>query len=320
MLCFKSQQNAEAGGDRMRIVFMGTPDFAVPSLKALIEAGHEIAAVYTQPDKPKGRGHKLLPPPVKELALGYGLPVYQPTTLRKAEAIEELRALKPELVVVAAYGKILPKEALDIPPRGCINVHGSLLPKYRGAAPIQWAVLNGDAVTGVTIQQMGEGVDTGDMLSKAETEIGQDETSGELFDRLMVLGAELLIDTINRLDEIEPEPQNENEATHAAMISKDMGIIDWTKTAKEIHDRVRGLNPWPAAFCTLDGKKMKIFRTSIVEAHGEAGMAECLNGELTVYCGENAVQLTEIQPENGKRMRGSDYLRGHPIKNKVKVQ
>ena len=166
----------------MRIVFMGTPDFAVPSLKALLEAGHEVAAVYTQPDKPKGRGHKLLPPPVKELAMEHNIPVYQPVTLRKPEAIEELRALQPELIVVAAYGKILPVDALNIPPRGCINVHGSLLPKYRGAAPIQWAVLNGDKVTGVTIQQMGEGVDTGDMLSKVETEIGPDETSGELFD------------------------------------------------------------------------------------------------------------------------------------------
>ena len=299
---------------------MGTPDFAVPSLKALLEAGHEVAAVYTQPDKPKGRGHKLLPPPVKELAMEHNIPVYQPVTLRKPEAIEELRALQPELIVVAAYGKILPVDALNIPPRGCINVHGSLLPKYRGAAPIQWAVLNGDKVTGVTIQQMGEGVDTGDMLSKAETEIGPDETSGELFDRLMILGAELLIDTIEKLDTIVPEPQDHTQATHASMISKEMGVIDWTKSAQSVHDQVRGLNPWPAAFCTVDGKRMKIFRTQIVTAKGEPGTVTSLNGEMTVYCGENAVQLTEIQPENGKRMRGSDYLRGHPLQKDTKVQ
>ena len=202
----------------------------------------------------------------------------------------------------------------------CINVHGSLLPKYRGAAPIQWAVLNGDAVTGVTIQQMGEGVDTGDMLSKAETAIGENETSGELFDRLMVLGAELLIDTIEKLDTIVPEPQDESQATHASMISKEMGAIDWTKPAQAIHNQVRGLNPWPAAFCTVDGKRMKIFRTQVVSAQGEPGVVANLNGEMTVFCGENAVQLTEIQPENGKRMRGSDYLRGHPLQKDTKVQ
>lgn len=304
----------------MRIVFMGTPDFAVPSLEALLKRGHEIVAVYTQPDKPKGRGHKLLPPPVKELAMQHGIPVYQPVSLRKEEAIEELRALQPELIVVAAYGKILPVAVLEIPPRGCINVHGSLLPKYRGAAPIQWAVLNGDAVSGVTIQQMGEGIDTGDILAKAETEIGADETSGELFDRLMVIGAALLIETIDKLDSIVPEPQNEALATHAAMLSKEMSIVDWTKTAQEVHNLVRGLNPWPVAVCTVEGKRMKIFRTQIVEAQGEPGALTNLNGEMTVFCGENAVQLTEIQPENGKRMRGSDYLRGHPLKETVKVQ
>ena len=304
----------------MKIVFMGTPDFAVPSLEALLKAGHEVAAVYTQPDKPKGRGHKLLPPPVKELAIKHDIPVYQPVSMRKEEAIEELRALQPELIVVAAYGKILPPAVLAIPPRGCINVHGSLLPKYRGAAPIQWAVLNGDKVTGVTIQQMAEGVDTGDMLSKAETVIGENETSGELFDRLMVLGAELLVDTIEKLDTIVPEPQGHTQATHASMISKEMGAIDWTKSAQEVHNQVRGLNPWPAAFCTVDGKRMKIFRTQIVSAQGEPGAVMSLNGEMTVYCGENAVQLTEIQPENGKRMRGSDYLRGHPLQKDTKVQ
>lgn len=297
----------------MRIVFMGTPDFAVPSLEALLMRGHEIAAVYTQPDKPKGRGHKLLPPPVKALALERGIPVYQPATLRTEEAAETLRALKPELIAVAAYGKLLPPAVLAIPPKGCINVHGSLLPKYRGAAPIQWAVLNGEKTTGVTIQQMGEGLDTGDMLQKAETEIGENETSGELFDRLKLLGAELLVDTIDRIDTIVPEPQDEAAATHAPMIRKEMGEIDWTMPAQAVHNLVRGLNPWPAAFFTLGGKRMKLYRTELAPASGEPGTMAELDGEMTVFCGAGAVRLTEIQPENGKRMRGSDYLRGHPL-------
>lgn len=304
----------------MKIVFMGTPDFAVPSLKALIEAGHEIAAVYTQPDKPKGRGHKLLPPPVKELALERGIPVYQPATLKNEQAIEELRAIAPELIVVAAYGKLLPKAVLDLPEHGCINVHGSLLPKYRGAAPIQWAVLNGDKTTGVTIMRMAEGMDTGDMLTKVETEIGEDETSGELFDRLMLLGADLLVKTIDKLDSFTPVLQNEAEATHAPMIRKEMGEIDWTKSAQQVHDLVRGLNPWPSAYLTVDGKRMKLFKTKPVKVNGLPGMITMLDGEMTVYCGENAVQLIELQPENGKRMRGSDYLRGHPITKDTKVQ
>lgn len=304
----------------MRIVFMGTPDFAVPSLEALLRCGHEIAAVYTQPDKPKGRGHKLLPPPVKVLALEHNIPVCQPTTLRNAEAVETLRAFEPELIVVAAYGKILPPDVLTIPPHGCINVHGSLLPQYRGAAPIQWAVLNGDKISGVTIQRMAEGVDTGDILAKAQTEIGEDETSGELFDRLMMLGAELLVDTIDKLDTLTPEPQDEALATHAPMLQKEMGAVDWTKPASEVHNLVRGLNPWPAAYLTVDGKRMKLWRTKIVKANGLPGVLAVLDGEMTVYCGSDAVQLLEIQPENGKRMRGSDYLRGHPLTGDIKVQ
>lgn len=304
----------------MRIVFMGTPDFAVPSLEALLRRGHEIAAVYTQPDKPKGRGHKLLPPPVKVLALEHNIPVCQPTTLRNAEAVETLRAFEPELIVVAAYGKILPPDVLTIPPRGCINVHGSLLPQYRGAAPIQWAVLNGDKISGVTIQRIAEGVDTGDILAKAQTEIDEDETSGELFDRLMMLGAELLIDTIDKLDTLTPEPQDEALATHAPMLQKEMGAVDWAKPASEVHNLVRGLNPWPAAHLTLDGKRMKLWRTKIVKVNGLPGVLTVLDGEMTVYCGSDAVQLLEIQPENGKRMRGSDYLRGHPLTGDIKVQ
>ena len=297
----------------MKIVFMGTPDFAVPSLTALLESGHEVLAVFTQPDKPKGRGHKLQAPPVKELAVSKGIPVFQPTTLRTAEAAETLRELAPELIVVAAYGKLLPPEVLNIPPRGCINVHGSILPKYRGAAPIQWAVLNGDKTTGVTIQQMAEGMDTGDILTTVETPIGENETSGELFDRLMILGAELLIKTIDGLENIQPQPQNEAEATHAPMIRKEMAQIDWMQPAEKIHDLVRGMSPWPVAFCTLGEKRVKIFSVSVVKAKGEPGEISLQNGEMTICCGENALQILEMQPENGKRMRGADYLRGHGI-------
>lgn len=305
----------------MRIVFMGTPDFAVPSLNALLERGHEVAAVYTQPDKPKGRGHKLLPPPVKETALMHNIEVRQPATFKNNEdEIAYLKALAPELIVVAAYGKLLPPSVLNIPPRGCINVHGSLLPKYRGAAPIQWAVLNGDKTAGVTIMQMAEGMDTGDMLTKAETPVGEDETAGELFDRLMVLGAELLVNTIDRLDTITPQPQNDAEATHAPMIRKEMGVIDWTQPAQHVHNLVRGLNPWPSAFFTLGGKRIKLHKTKVVSGKGEPGEVAVIDGEMAVYCGENAVQLIEIQPENGKRMRGSDYLRGHATEAKAKVQ
>ena len=305
----------------MRIVFMGTPDFAVPSLNALLERGHEVAAVYTQPDKPKGRGHKLLPPPVKETALMHNIEVRQPATFKNNEdEIAYLKALAPELIVVAAYGKLLPPSVLNIPPRGCINVHGSLLPKYRGAAPIQWAVLNGDKTAGVTIMQMAEGMDTGDMLTKAETPVGEDETAGELFDRLMVLGAELLVDTIDKLDIITPQPQNDAEATHAPMIRKEMGVIDWTQPAQHVHNLVRGLNPWPSAFFTLGGKRIKLHKTKVVSGKGEPGEVTVIDGEMAVYCGENAVQLIEIQPENGKRMRGSDYLRGHATEAKAKVQ
>ena len=199
-------------------------------------------------------------------------------------------------------------------------MHGSLLPQYRGAAPIQWAVLNGDKISGVTIQRMAEGVDTGDILAKAQTEIGEDETSGELFDRLMMLGAELLVDTIDKLDTLTPEPQDEALATHAPMLQKEMGAVDWTKPASEVHNLVRGLNPWPAAYLMVDGKRMKLWRTKTVKANGLSGVLTVLDGEMTVYCGSDAVQLLEIQPENGKRMRGSDYLRGHPLTGDIKVQ
>ena len=299
----------------MRVVFMGTPDFAVPSLQKLLDAGFEVCAVYTQPDKPKGRGHKLQAPPVKELALQHEIPVFQPTSLRKEEVQQELQSFQPDVIVVVAYGKILPKAVLDLPRLGCINVHGSLLPKYRGAAPIQWTVINGDGIGGVTTMFMGEGLDTGDMLLKAETPVGAEETAGQLFDRLKDLGADLLLETLEKLEQgtLTPIPQNEEDATHAPMLSKELSVIDWSKPARELHNLIRGLNPWPSAYSYLDGKKLKIHASRVVEGSGEAGKAFAKDGNLLVYCGEDALELTEIQTENGKRMDGKSYLLGHPL-------
>lgn len=299
----------------MRVVFMGTPDFAVPSLQKLLDRGENVCAVFTQPDKPKGRGHKLQAPPVKELALEHNIPVYQPATLRDEAAQTILKDLAPEVIIVAAYGKLLPKAVLDLPPHGCINVHGSLLPKYRGAAPIQWAVINGEKTAGVTTMYMGEGMDTGDMLLKAETEVGEDETAGQLFDRLMVLGADLLDETLNALQAgtLTRTPQNEAEATHAPMLSKELSKLDFTRPAKELHDLIRGLNPWPCAVATLHGKRMKLLASKVVPQQGIPGTVAENDGELLVYCGQNALELTELQTENGKRMSGGQYLLGHPL-------
>lgn len=299
----------------MRVVFMGTPDFAVPSLQKLLDAGFEVCAVYTQPDKPKGRGHKLQAPPVKELALRHEIPVFQPASLRKEEVQQELKSFQPDVIVVVAYGKILPTAVLDLPRLGCINVHGSLLPKYRGAAPIQWTVINGDGTGGVTTMFMGEGLDTGDMLLKAETPVGAEETAGQLFDRLKDLGADLLLETLEKLErgKLTPVPQNEEDATHAPMLSKELSVIDWSKPARELHDLIRGLNPWPSAYSYLDGKKLKIHASRVAEGSGEAGKAFSKDGNLLVYCGKDALELTEIQTENGKRMDGKSYLLGHPL-------
>lgn len=306
----------------MHLIFMGTPDFAVPSLEKLIERGDEILAVLTQPDKPKGRGHKLQAPPVKELALQYGLPVWQPVSLRNEEIQEKLRELKPEAIVVAAYGKILPKAVLDIPSLGCINVHGSLLPKYRGAAPIQWTVINGDAEAGVTTMLMAEGLDTGPMLLKASTAVGPEETSGELFDRLKVLGAQLLDETLQKLEAgvISPISQKEEEATQAPMLSKTLSFPDWTLPAQKIHDLIRGLNPWPGTVVSLQGKRLKLWGSRVTEGAGEPGSLDEREGQLLVYCGENALLLTELQTENGKRMSGKDYLLGHPLQKGTRFE
>ncbi len=305
----------------MRIVFMGTPDFAVPSLQALIDAGHDVCAVYTQPDKPQGRKQILTAPPVKTLALEHDIPVFQPNTLKNEDEQARLRELAPEVIIVVAYGKLLPKAVLDIPPHGCINVHGSLLPRWRGAAPIQWAVIAGDEMAGVTTMQMAEGLDTGDMLLTYETKVGEKETAGELFDRLAQSGAELLTQTLVKLDEITPRPQDEAQSCYAHMLDKQMAVIDWSKSAHEIDCLIRGLNPWPIALTTLSGERLKVFAAEKANGNGEPGTvleADPKKG-LTVACGEGALGLTEIQLVGGKRMKATDFLRGHAIEVGTKL-
>ena len=305
----------------MRIGFMGTPDFAVPSLQALIDAGHDVCAVYTQPDKPQGRKQILTAPPVKTLALEHDIPVFQPNTLKNEDEQARLRELAPEVIIVVAYGKLLPKAVLDIPPHGCINVHGSLLPRWRGAAPIQWAVIAGDEMAGVTTMQMAEGLDTGDMLLTYETKVGEKETAGELFDRLAQSGAELLIQTLVKLDEITPRPQDDAQSCYAHMLDKQMAVIDWSKSAHEIDCLIRGLNPWPIALTTLSGDRLKVFAAEKAAGNGEPGTvleADPKKG-LTVACGEGALRLTEIQLVGGKRMKATDFLRGHAIEVGTKL-
>lgn len=305
----------------MRIVFMGTPDFAVPSLQALIDAGHDVCAVYTQPDKPQGRKQILTAPPVKTLALEHDIPVFQPNTLKNEDEQARLRELAPEVIIVVAYGKLLPKAVLDIPPHGCINVHGSMLPRWRGAAPIQWAVIAGDEMAGVTTMQMAEGLDTGDMLLTYETKVGEKETAGELFDRLAQSGAELLTQTLVKLDEITPRPQDDAQSCYAHMLDKQMAVIDWSKSAHEIDCLIRGLNPWPIALTTLSGERLKVFAAEKANGNGEPGTvleADPKKG-LTVACGEGALKLTEIQLVGGKRMKATDFLRGHAIEVGTKL-
>ena len=300
---------------------MGTPDFAVPSLQALIDAGHDVCAVYTQPDKPQGRKQILTAPPVKTLALEHDIPVFQPNTLKKEDEQARLRELAPEVIIVVAYGKLLPKAVLDIPPHGCINVHGSLLPRWRGAAPIQGAVIAGDEMAGVTTMQMAEGLDTGDMLLTYETKVGEKETAGELFDRLAQSGAELLTQTLVKLDEIEPRPQDDAQSCYAHMLDKQMAVIDWSKSAHEIDCLIRGLNPWPIALTTLSGERLKVFAAEKANGRGEPGTvleADPKKG-LTVACGEGALKLTEIQLVGGKRMKATDFLRGHAIEVGTKL-
>jgi methionyl-tRNA formyltransferase len=300
----------------VRIVYMGTPEFAVPSLQALLDAGHEVAAAFTQPDKPKGRKQVLTAPPVKVLAQERGIPVFQPATLRTPEAETLLRELAPELIVVAAYGKILPKAILELPKYGCVNVHASLLPKYRGAAPIQWALINGEENAGVTTMQMAEGIDTGDMLLSASTPIGPEENAEELTARLAQLGASLLVKTLEGLQSgtVVPTRQDDAKSCYVSMLSRELSPVDWSRSAIEIHNQIRGLFPWPAAETFCEGKRLKLYRSRVAAGQpGLPGTVSVSGGKFTVSCGDGtALELLEVQPENGKRMNGGDFLRGHP--------
>lgn len=297
---------------------MGTPDFAVEPLKALVNNGYDVCGVVTQPDKPVGRKAILTPPPVKVQAQELGIKVYQPQTLKNGEGMEILRELNPDVVIVVAYGKILPKDFLEYTKYGCINIHGSILPKYRGAAPIQRCVLDGEEYAGVTSMQMDVGLDTGDMLLVEKTKIGENETAGELFDRLAPMGAELLIKTLVALEkgELTPEKQNDAESTYASMLDKSMSPVDFTKSAQEVHNQIRGLDPWPVALTYLEGKTLKLFRSSISKElnGGKAGEIKTLKNGLAIFCGDGkAVVVSEVQFEGKKRMNAADFLRGHPI-------
>lgn len=305
---------------------MGTPDFAVPCLQALIDNGENVQAVFTQPDKPKGRGYKMLPPPVKSLALTYNIPVYQPLSLKKGEdaenALNILKDLSPDLIIVVAYGKILPKEILELPKYYCINVHASLLPRYRGAAPIQWCVLNGEKETGVTTMLMAEGLDTGDMLLKESVAIGDDETASELHDRLSAVGAELLIKTISavKVGTITREKQEDSLSNYASMITKDMCPIDFSLPAQQIHNKIRGLSASPCAVTMLNGKRLKIFKSTMSDKkkYDLAAGTVVNEKDFTVVCGDGyTVTFTEVQSEGGKRMKVSDFLRGNHIEKGI---
>ena len=305
----------------MKIVFMGTPDFAEKSLEAVYNAGHEILAVVTNPDRPKGRGMKMVASPVKEFAVLKNLKIYQPEKVRKnVEFIEEIKKLEPDVICVVAYGKILPKEILEIPKLGCINVHGSLLPKYRGSAPIQWAVINGEKVTGVTTMYMDIGMDTGDMILKEETEIAPDETTGELWDRLAKIGADLLVKTLEQIEnKTAPRIPQGEDFSMAPMLDKEMSKIDWeSKTAQEIKNLVRGLNPIMGTYAYLNGKKIKIWKVDVVKANSE----DTKNGTvlksdskdgLYIKAKDGVIKVLEIQGENAKRMNIQDFLRGNQI-------
>lgn len=301
----------------MRIVFMGTPDFSVPCLQRLIADGEEVVGVFTQPDKPKGRGYELTPPPVKVEALKHNIPVFQPKSMRDGEALSILEALQPDLNVVVAYGKILPPEILYFPQYHSINIHASLLPKYRGAAPIQWVILNGEEKTGVTAMQMDDGIDTGDMLLKAELPIPQDMTGGELHDALSSLGAQVLSDTLKALKngELHPEPQT-GESNYAPMLTKSLCPIDFSRSAQEIHNHVRGLAPFPTATAVLHGKRMKIHAVQLTENTSTevAGTIVSVSNGIEVACGDGkTVLITELQPEGKKRMTAKSFLVGHKL-------
>ena len=301
----------------MRVVFMGTPDIAATCLKKILADGFDVVGVYTQPDRPKGRGMKMVFPPVKEVALAAGIPVFQPENFRADEDVEALADLKPDVIAVVAYGRILPQRVLDIPACGCINIHASLLPQYRGSAPYQWAVLDGCKETGVSAQHMVREMDAGDVIDVAKTCIGENETAGELLDRLAVLGADLLSSVLKRAasgDQCCGCKQCPDDVTFAPMLDKSMCPIDWNKTAQQVHNHVRGLHPWPVATMELQGQKFKVHATRIVDGKGNPGEILGLTKTgLVIACGEGAVEIQQLQAEGGKRMAAPDYFRGHPL-------
>ena len=307
----------------MKILFMGTPDFAAVTLKAMIDAGLNIVGVVSQPDKPKGRGHKLVPTDVKAAALEANLTVFQPEKLRNGELQDVLDDLMPDLIVVAAYGKILPDYIINYPKYGCVNVHASLLPKYRGAAPIQWAIINGEKITGVTTMKMDSGLDTGDILLKAETEIGEYETAEELFDRLAVIGGELLIKTIEGLENgtVTPVPQEHEKATSVSMISRETGVIDWTKSAREISKLICGMNSWPLASTSYKGGTLKIVTAKVCADNSDKAPGTILSLDkgkgLKIACGEGTLYAVMVQFPNSKKMNVEDYARGHEIETGI---
>ena len=300
----------------MKIIFMGTPDFAAASLEALIDSRHEIQAVVTQPDKPKGRKGELTPSPVKVIAKREGIKVYQPLKVRDEEFVDTLRAYNPDVMVVVAFGQIIPLSILKMPKYGCVNIHGSLLPKYRGAAPIQWAVLDGEKETGITTILMDEGIDTGDILLKKTIKIDTDETSGSLFDKLMALGAETILETLDELEKgnLTPTKQGESPTAYAKMLTKAMGLIDFTRSAKELDCFVRGMDPWPSAYTLLAGKTLKLWKVRAVEKSGKAGsVIEIGKESFTIACGEGAIEVLEVQLEGKKRMSAGDFLKGSTL-------
>ncbi|AUN15417.1 methionyl-tRNA formyltransferase [Paraclostridium sordellii] len=302
----------------MKIVFMGTPEFAVPCLQKIIDEGHEVLAVVTQPDKPKGRGKKLAMPPVKELALKYNIDVYQPVKAREDSFVEKLKEINPELIVVVAFGQILPKSILDIPKFGCVNVHASLLPKYRGAAPLNWVIINGEEKTGVTTMYMDVGLDTGDMILKSEIPLDDEITAGELHDKMMIQGAEVLKDTIDLISKGEAprEKQNDEETCYSPIMDKSLGNIDWSKSATDIHNLIRGVNPWPSSYTTYDKQTMKIWKTKVLDKLSEKTPGTILSVDkngIEVSTGDKVLQISEIQMSGKKRMIVSEYIKGNDI-------
>lgn len=308
----------------MKVIFMGTPDFSVGTLEALVEAGHEVVLAVTQPDKPKGRGKEMQFTPVKEAALRHDIPVFQPKKVRDPECMEELRKYHADIMVVIAFGQILPQEILDMTPYGCVNVHASLLPKYRGAAPIQWSIIDGEEVTGVTTMQMDAGLDTGDMLLKTEIKIEADETGGSLHDKLAEAGATLCVETLKALEEktVTPEKQGETPTAYAKMLDKKLGNIDWTMDAVSIERLIRGLNPWPSAYTMWNGKVMKIWRGEVLEASGEqmpGTIVVVSKDSFTVQTGKCQLRILELQLQGKKRMDAAAFLRGYKLEEMMRL-